>query len=109
MQKAKTFMELKIEQQKLCAQLNKINAQIMSIPCSKDMEAALGSDDLFCTRTRAELLAEELAQRDCAMSRQDIEIIFRASGFDFTESDIDAAMPDDEASVREWSSRYLER
>ena len=72
-------------------------AQLETIPGyefirSAEMKA-FAFDDL------TQLLVEELSDRDCPMSREEILEIFEASGFAFTEKHIDACRPESTEQV----------
>ncbi len=56
----------------------------------------------------AEALAQALTERDEPMGRPDIRAVFVASGFEFTEADVDAANPDSEETIREQLAYYRE-
>lgn len=56
----------------------------------------------------ADLLAEELTNRDEPMLASDIKAVFQASGFDYTDRHIDAAHPDNQDTVNEQLKYYRE-
>lgn len=94
------------------SELQALQQQMHSLPGYKFIHAVESSktcfDSLFNTN-EADLLVNEINDRDEPLTRGDILKIFIASGYEFNENHLDACYPDSNEVIREYYKYHSEK
>lgn len=100
----KTVVQMFEEIQAKQDELNRLKSKMHSVPFWQEIIHVAQTFPQF--EREATVLAKLLTDRDEPMSRDDIRAVFVASGFEFTEADVDAADPDSEETINEQIAYY---
>lgn len=102
----KNMIQLLNEQTDLKIKVSNLQQEINDIAFSKDILAIINSSDLFTPE--ADQLVSLILDRDEPASRAEIAMAFKLSGFDYSESHIDACNPDSPETIQRQVNYYRE-
>ena len=101
-----TYVQLLAQVQEYKAEVASLESKHSSLPGSEFIKGAL----MRCSplNSYAHALIHELTQRDEPMLRAEIEEVFKVSGFEYEQSDVDACYPDSQETVNKQIAYYRE-
>lgn len=104
----KTFRQLLVEKQLAQDSVTAINMQLQRLPGAHFIQAVENQLERDLLAVPTQLLIAELNQREEPMSHAEITQIFRSSGYEFTEADINACTPDSAEAIADQLTYYKE-
>lgn len=99
-----TVLQMLQKRNELQEQLTQLRFKLDAIPCIDDILTVADSSDFFTPL--ADQLVKLISDRDEPMTYVEIDAVFKASGFEYSEKHVLACSPDSQETVNEQAAYY---